>query len=96
MGPCQISPSPSVIPKGLQEVGVVPAFCLLMPKTWPLCTGAKSNLRDRVLGEVEKNRFIALTGKGEHSGLMPSKTVCPNLGDLVRSFIVLVQRWGCC
>ena len=49
-----------------------------MPKTWPLCTSAESNLTDRVLGEVEKNSFIALPGKGGHSGLMPSKTVCPN------------------
>ena len=33
---------------------------VLMPKTHPLHTGAKSNLRDRVLGEIEKNSFIAL------------------------------------
>ena len=32
-----------------------------------LCTSAKSNLRDRVLGEVEKNRFIALPVEGGHS-----------------------------
>ena len=37
---------------------------LLMAKAQPLYTGAKSNLRDRVLGEVEKNRFITLPGKG--------------------------------
>ena len=40
-----------------------------------LCTSAKSNLRDRVLGEVEKNSFIALPGKGGPSGLMPSNQV---------------------
>ena len=51
-----------------------------MPKTRPLCTSAKANLRDRVLGEVEKNGFIALPGKGGQSGLMSRKTVCPNLG----------------
>ena len=34
-------------------------------------------LRDRVLGEVEKNSFIALPGKGGHSGLMPSKLCVP-------------------
>ena len=50
-----------------------------MPKTQPLCTGAKSSLGDRVLGEVEKNSFIALPGKGGHSGPVPSKTVCPYL-----------------
>ena len=32
------------------------------------------------MGEVEKNSFIALPGKGGHKGLMPSKTVCPNPG----------------
>ena len=51
-----------------------------MPKTWPLCTGAKSNLGDRVLGEIEKNSFIALPGKGGRSRLAPLKTVCPNSG----------------
>ena len=29
-----------------------------------LNTGAESNLRDRVLSEVEKDSFIALPGKG--------------------------------
>ena len=46
-----------------------------------LYTGAKSNLRDRVLGEVEKNSFTALPGKGGHSGLMPSKPVSPLRDD---------------
>ena len=31
------------------------------------------NLGDRVLDEVEKKSFIALPGKGGHSGLMPSR-----------------------
>ena len=48
----------------------------VMSKTQPLCTKAKSNLGDEVLGEVEKNSFSALPGKGGHSGLMPSK-LCP-------------------
>ena len=51
-----------------------------MPKTPPLCTGAKSNLGDRVAGEVEKNSCIALPGKGGHGRLVPLKTVCPSLG----------------
>ena len=38
-----------------------------------LYTSTKLNLGDRVLGEVEKNNFIALPGKGDHSGLMPSE-----------------------
>ena len=33
----------------------------------------KLNLEDRVLGEAEKNSFIALPGEGGHSELMPSK-----------------------
>ena len=37
----------------------------------------KSNLGDRVLGEVEKNSFIVLPGKGDHSRLMPSKLCGP-------------------
>ena len=46
-----------------------------MLKAQPLCTGAESNLRDRVLGEVEKKSFIALPGKGGHSRFVPLKTV---------------------
>ena len=42
-------------------------------KTQPLCSDARLNFKDRVLCDVEKNRFIALAGKGGHSGLMPSK-----------------------
>ena len=48
-----------------------------MMKPWPLCTGPKSNLRDRVLGEVERNNSIALPGKVGHSGTPPLKTVSP-------------------
>ena len=54
----------------------------LMPKTQPLCTGAKSNLSNRVFDEVEKNNFIVLPEKGEPSELLPLKTVCPHLGGL--------------
>ena len=53
-----------------------------MLKTWPLCTGAESNLRGRVLSEVEKNSFIALPGFARQE-------------DLMRSFITMVQGWGC-
>ena len=71
--------------------------CRVMLKVRPLCTGAESNLRDRVLGEVEKNSFIALPGKGGHSGSCP-KQLCPWDGtweDLMGSFIATVQGWGC-
>ena len=66
----------------------------LMPKTWPLCTDTKSNLGDQALGEVEKNNFIALSGKGGHSGLLPSKTVCPNLGGFGEEFYSSGSRVG--
>ena len=51
---------------------------VVMLKTWPLCTGAESNLRDRVWCPMEKNSFIALASQRmTHSGLMHIKTVCP-------------------
>ena len=57
--------------KKLKLVSKPKSFILsLMPKVWPLCTGAESNLRDRVLGEVEKNSFIALPGRGGQSRLV--------------------------
>ena len=40
-------------------------------------TGTKSNLRDRVLGEVEKDSFIALPGRGGHSRVIHSKSHVP-------------------
>ena len=52
-----------------------------------LFTSAKSNLRDEVLGEVEMNSFIALPGKGRHSGLMPS-ILCAHLLGKDKSFTV--------
>ena len=66
----------------------------MMLKTRPLCTGAESNLGDRVLGEVEKKSFIALPGKGGHSGLVPSKTVCPNPGGFGEEFYSSGLRAG--
>ena len=57
-----------------------------MSKSQPLYTTAELNLGDRVLGEVEKNSSIALPSKGEHSGLLPSKIVCPNPGGSYEGF----------
>ena len=48
-----------------------------MPKTQPLCTSAKLNLGDRVLGEEEKDSFISLPGEGRHRGLMSPKPRIP-------------------
>ena len=66
----------------------------MMLKTGPLCIGAESNLRGRVLGEVEKNSFIALPGKGGHSGLVPSKTVCLNPRGFGEEFYSSGSRVG--
>ena len=57
-----------------------------MLKTRPLCIGAESSLRDRVLGEVEKDSFTGLPGKGRHSRLLLSKSMCPNLGGFGEEF----------
>ena len=69
-----------------------------MLKTRPLCTGVESNLGDRVLGEAEKNSFIALPGKGWVSRLMLLE-LCPSrIGGIVavvRSFTALVRGWNC-
>ena len=51
-----------------------------------LFTSAESNLRDRVLGEVEKDSFTGLPGKGRHSRLLLSKSMCPNLGGFGEEF----------
>lgn len=44
-----------------------------MLKTQPLCTDAELNLRERVLGEIEKNSFVALPDKAGHSRLISQK-----------------------
>ena len=69
---------------------------ILMLEVQPLCTSAKRNLRDRVLGDVEKNSFIALSGKGGHSSLMPSSLCGPTQEGLVRSCGAAVQGRNCC
>ena len=59
---------------------------ILILKTWPLCTSGESNVRDRVLGEVEKSSLISLPGKGGQGRLLPLKTVCPSLGGFDEEF----------
>ena len=74
-------------------------------KAQPLYLGAKLNLGDRVWGEVEKNSFIALPGKGGHSRLMPSRLYVPHwrgLGGIINRFkkcdqimdVLLIGWWG--
>ena len=59
-----------------------------MPKTWPLCISAKSNLRDRVLGETGKDRCIAFRQRGTQQALAPQNcvTVCANLEEFCEKF----------
>jgi len=44
-------------------------------------------LKTRVLGEGEKNSFIALPGKGGHSSVITSKPNVSTQKDFVRSFM---------
>ena len=69
-----------------------------MLETQPPCTGTKSNLRDRVLDEAEKNSFIALgRGQGEtQQAPAPQRLCVQTLEDLMRSFIATVQDQGVC
>ena len=55
---------------------------LLTPKTQPLCSGAQLNLGDRFLGEIEKNSFFALPGKGGYRGLVPLKNCMSQSGGI--------------
>ena len=67
----------------------------LIPKVRPLYTPVqKSNLGDRVLGEVEKDSFVTLPGKGGHIGFCLRKLCVLTQEDLMRGFITMVQRWG--
>ena len=61
-----------------------------MQKTQPLCTTAKLNFGDRVLGDAGKNNYCFARQEG-HSGLAPSKLCIPTREVLVRSFIAVGQ-----
>ena len=52
-------------------------------------TGTKSNLRDRVLGEVEKDSFIALPGKGGEQQASALRTMYPSLGKIVTKIVIV-------
>ena len=49
----------------------------LVVRIWPLSASGKLKCRDRVLGKGEKNRFIALPGKGGSRQANAFKTVSP-------------------
>ena len=78
-------------PKQFASNTKVSLLLLPLTKSWPLWINTKSNFGSRVLGEVEKNSFIALPGKQRYRGLMPSKLCIPTWEDLVRSFIAMVM-----
>ena len=63
-----------------------------MPKSQLLCTRVPNQILETGLGEVKKNSFIGLLGKGGQQQANALKTVCPALEGLVRSFTVIVQR----
>ena len=46
-----------------------------------------------VLGDIEKKSFIALLGKGKHSGHLPQKMMCPNLGGFDEELYSNGSRW---
>ena len=51
-------------------------------------------ISETVLGLGEKNSCVALLGKVRYNCLIPSKTMCPKPGDLVRCFIVNGSQVG--
>ena len=57
-----------------------------------LCTWGQDKTRGRVLGEVEKDSFIILPGKGGDKHTHASKHCVSQFGDVMRSFIVMVGR----
>ena len=87
--------------KSLSFTNTLNTHLVLMPKAQPLSTGVESSLGNRVLGEVEKNSFIVLPGKGEHSRSLTLKTMCPNPGGFDGEFysngsrVGLLIRLGC-
>ena len=44
-------------------------------------------------GDIEKYRFVALPGKGRHTGLLPQKSTCPpSQEDWIKGFITMSPR----
>ena len=79
------------------KLGADEQIKMVMLKAWPLWTSSESNLKDRILGEIEKSSFIALPGKGDTEVSCPEKLYALTLEDLLRSFTAMVQGgWGAC
>ena len=60
----------------------------IVVETWPLTTSAEEKNEDKVLGEGEKNSFIALPGKGGSQQANALETV-PSLEEIRRWFYSL-------
>ena len=60
---------------------------MMLPK-FGLCSPVTNRNAATVLGEVEKNSFIALPGKGGHGRLTPSKLCVPHWRCSEESFSV--------
>ena len=69
MPPTGDLPNPETEPMTLALLG----RSFTISATWeaPLYTDGELNPRDKILGETEKDSFIALQGKGSHTGLLP-------------------------
>ena len=66
----------------------------VMPKASLPCASVQNHISEtRVLGEVEKDRFISCQAKWDIAGSC-LKVLYPNLERIVRGFLVKVQR-GC-
>ena len=62
--------------------------------------GCRIKSQRGVLGEVEKDSFIALPGKGGHTRFLSQKTMCPNPGGFDEFYnntsrVGLLTRLGC-
>ena len=67
-----------------------------MPKAQPLCTCARSNLRDRVLCEEGKIALLLCQAKRNTLGSCCPKTMCSNRGGFDEEFYSKVlTRVGC-
>ena len=61
-----------------------------MPKSPLLYTGAESNLKDKVLDEVEEKIFINFPGKGRHWRTQALKKLCLLSQEDFVNFISLI------
>ena len=92
MPPTGDLPNPETEPMALALSG----RSFTISATWeaPLYTDGELNPRDKILGETEKDSFIALQGKGSHTGLPPWKLCVSTPENLMRVFITVGQMLG--